>query len=185
MTTTPFALALLAAGGGSNDLLRLEVNLWAWTLVIFALLLLILWRGGWKTMIAKLDARDEAIRGAIEKAKEERQQAERFLAEQKAALDAARREAAELLQNAQQEGVREKQRIIEAARSEYEKIVERGREQIEQEARLAVARVRQSVADLSLEVASRLLHRSLDPKTHREMAERFVAEIEGGGTPRA
>lgn len=181
----PISAAVVAAGGGASDLLRLEVNLWAWTLVIFFALLIVLWRGGWKVMIAKLDARDEAIRGAIEKAKSERQQAERLLAEQKAALEAARREAAELLQSAQQEGIRERQRIVEGARAEYEKIVERGREQIEQETKLALTRVRQSVADLSLEVAGHLLQRTLDPKTHRELAERFVAELEGGRKPQA
>ncbi|GAB4225618.1 MAG: F0F1 ATP synthase subunit B [Acidobacteriota bacterium] len=178
-------IAILAAGGG-DALMRLEVNLWVWTLIIFLAVVLILWRGGWKVMIAKLDARDEAIRGAIEKAKRAREEAETLLAEQKAALDAARREAAEMLQNVQQEASRERQRILEQAREEYERIVQRGREQIDNETRAALERIRAQVAELSLEVAGRLLRARLDPATHRELAERFVAEIErGGGSPTA
>ncbi len=177
-------MAILAAGGG-DALMRLEVNLWVWTLVIFLTVVLILWRGGWKMMIAKLDARDDAIRGAIERAKKAREDAERLLAEQKAALDAARREAAEMLQNVQQEASRERQQIIEQARAEYDRIVRRGREQIESKTRAALERIRASVADLSLEVAGRLLRTRLDPEAHRELAERFVAEIERGGTPSA
>ena len=177
-------MAILAAGGG-DALMRLELNLWVWTLVIFLAVVLILWRGGWKMMIAKLDARDDAIRGAIERAKKAREDAEKLLGEQKAALDAARREAAEMLQNVQHEASRERQQIIEQARAEYDRIVRRGREQIESETRAALERIRAGVADLSLEVAGRLLRTRLDPETHRELAERFVTEIERGRTPSA
>ena len=179
-------MAILAAGSG-DALMRLDVNLWVWTLVIFLAVVLILWRGGWKMMIAKLDARDEAIRGAIERAKKAREDAEQLLAEQKAALDAARREAAEMLQNVQQEASRERRQVLEQARAEYERIVQRGREQIENETRAALEKIRVQVADLSLEVAGRLLRVKLDPAAHRDLAERFVAEIEQGrgGAPSA
>ena len=181
---TPVLASPLAAG--SDALLKLETNLWIWTLIIFFTLLVILWRGGWKMMITKLDARDEAIRGAIDKAKLDREEAERLLQEQKADLDKTRRETAEMLQAAQQEAARERQRIIDGARDEYEKIVQRGREQIENETGAALAQVRQTVADLSLDVAGRLLGKTLDQQAHKELAERFVTELEeGGGTPRA
>ena len=147
---TPTLASPLAAA--SDALLKLETNLWVWTLIIFFALLVILWRGGWKMMITKLDARDEAIRGAIDKAKLDREEAERLLQEQKADLDKTRRETAEMLQAAQQEAARERQRIIDGARDEYEKIVQRGREQIQNETRAALSQVRQTVADLSLDV---------------------------------
>jgi F-type H+-transporting ATPase subunit b len=136
-------------------------------------------------MIAKLDARDEAIRGAIEKAKRDREEAERYLAEQKKALDDARRETAEMLQSAQQEAQRERQRIVEGARAEYDGIVQRGREQIENETKAALERVRKSIADMALQVAGRLLDRTVDASTHRQLAEDFVAELEKERSPRA
>ena len=183
---TPVLASPLAASGGVDDLLRLEVNLWIWTLIIFFVVLVILWRGGWKMMIAKLDARDESIRGAIDKAKKDREESVRLLSEQKAELDKTRREGAEMLQAAQQEAARERQRIIEGARDEYEKIVQRGREQIENETRAALSQVRTTVAELSRDVAGRLLGKTLDQRAHKELAERFVSELEkGGGTPRA
>lgn len=174
--TIPTASALLAAGG-ADALLRLELNLWVWTLIVFIAVLLVLWRGGWKMMIAKLDARDEAIRGSIDKAKRDREEAEKFLSEQKAALDEARREIAEMRQSAQQEAARERQRIVEGARAEYEKIVQRGREQIDNETNAALSKIQGTVAELSIEVASRLLGRAMDEASHRELADKFVAEL--------
>jgi F-type H+-transporting ATPase subunit b len=172
------APALLAAESPTEALLSLELNLWIWTLIIFLSLLFILWKGGWKMMIAKLDARDEAIRGAIDKARREREEAERLLAEHREQLDQTRRETAEMLQAAQQDAQRERQKIVDGAREEYDRIVARGREQIEQETRAALAQVRSTVADLSLQVAGRLLEHSLDQPAQRELAERFAAELE-------
>ncbi|MDQ7088909.1 MAG: F0F1 ATP synthase subunit B [Acidobacteriota bacterium] len=129
--------------------------------MIFLLLLVVLWRWGWGMLIEKLDDRDHAIRGAIDEARSEREQATALLAEHKALLDKTRRETAEMLATAQADAKRERQRILDEARAEYEKILARGREQIEQETRAALAQIRGTVADLALEVAGKVLSRSM------------------------
>jgi F-type H+-transporting ATPase subunit b len=175
-------LALLAAEAegeaGGNPLIRVSPGLWLWTLVIFLLLFLILRKWGFGTMIDKLDARDRAIRGAIEEAKGQRDQAEHFLAEQKALLDKARRDASELLASAQEQGGRERQRIVAEAREEYEKIVARGRSQIEQETRAAIVQVRQSSVSLAVDIASKLVHKNLDQPAQKALAEQFAKELD-------
>jgi F-type H+-transporting ATPase subunit b len=176
-------MALLASseGGGGNPLLKVDPGLAIWTLVIYLLLLFVLWRYGWGMMIDKLDARDRAIRGSIEEARAERLEAEKLLVEQKALLDKTRRETAAMLQAAQQDAGTERQRLVEQAREEYERIVARGREQIDQETRAAVAEVRKVVADLAVGVAGRLIDRNLDTPGQRELAEKFVGELERKG----
>ncbi len=180
-------IALLAAEGaeaaahgegGGNPLLRVSPGLWLWTLIIFLLLFLILRKWGFGAMIDKLDARDRAIRGAIEEAKGQRDQAEQFLAEQKALLDKARRESADMLAAAQEQAGRERQRIVTEAREEYDKIVARGRSQIEQETRAAVAEVREAAASLALDVAGRLIKKTMDQPQQKQLAEQFVKELE-------
>ena len=172
---------LLAAGdahGGGNPLLQVSPGLAIWTLIIFISLLLVLWRWGWGALIGKLDARDTAIRGAIDEAKAERDEAAKLLAEHQALVDKARRETSEMIAEAQQEAKRERQRIVDDAREEYEKILARGREQIEQETRAALSDVRSTVANLALDVASKVIGRSMTDDDHRRMAEGFVAELE-------
>ncbi len=181
------ALVVLAAGGGhggGNPLLRITPGLSIWTLIIFLLLLLVLWRWGWGALVGKLDARDVAIRGAIDEAKSERTEAAKLLTEHQVLLDTTRRESSEMIVEAQQEAKRERQRIVDDAREEYEKVLVRGREQIEQETRAALAELRRSSADLALEVATKVIRRSMKDEDHHRMAEHFVSELEedqGGG----
>jgi F-type H+-transporting ATPase subunit b len=181
MPVTTMALLASTEGGGGNPLLKVDPGLAIWTLIIFLLLLFVLWRYGWGMMIDKLDARDRAIRGSIEEARAERLEAEKLLAEQKALLDKTRRETAAMLQAAQQDAGTERQRLVDQAREEYERIVARGREQIDQETRAAVAEVRKVVADLAVGVAGRLIDRNLDTPGQRELAEKFVGELERKG----
>ena len=181
MPVTTMALLASSGGGGGNPLLRVDPGLAIWTLIIFLLLLFVLWRYGWGMMIDKLDARDRAIRGSIEEARAERLEAEKLLVEQKALLDQTRRETAAMLQAAQQDAGTERQRLVDQAREEYERIVERGREQIDQEKRAAVAEVRKVVADLAVSVAGRLIDKNLDTAAQRELAEKFVGELERKG----
>lgn len=183
MAALTHLVALFAAEGAEaaaegNPLLRVSPGLWLWTLVIFLLLFLVLRWKGFGTLIEKLDARDRAIRGAIDEAKGQREQAEALLAEQRSMLEAARKESAEMLASAQEQAGRERQRIAAEAREEYERIVARGRGQIEQETRAALTQLRQTTATLAVDVASRLIQRNLDQPAQRELAEKFVRELE-------
>ncbi len=178
------AVMLLAAGGGSghsdggNPLTQPDPGLMIWTLILFLMTLIVLWKFGWGMMISKLDARDSAMRGAIDEAKIEREAAEKLLAEQRQLLADARREASEMVSQAQVEAGREKTRIVQEAREEYERIVERGRRQIEQETRAALSQIRTRVAELSVDVAGKVIGRTLDEQVHRDLAEKFVADID-------
>jgi F-type H+-transporting ATPase subunit b len=180
-------IAAAAAGGGDNPLLRVSPGLWIWTLLIFACLLFVLGRWGWPLLIDKLDARDRSIRGAIEEARAEREEAEKLLKEQRALLEETRRKTTEMLAEAQSAAKLERQRIVAEARNESERIVSRGREQIEQETRNALAQIRSSVAQMAIQVAERLLPRTVDASAHRQLAEQFVNELESrserGGKP--
>jgi F-type H+-transporting ATPase subunit b len=181
MPATAMAILASSGGGGGNPLLRVDPGLAVWTLIVFLLMLVVLRKYGWGMMIDKLDARDRAIRGAIEEARAERLEAEKLLLDQKALLDQTRRETASMLQAAQQDAGAERQRLVDRAREECERIVERGREQIDQETRAAVAEVRKVVAELAINVAGRLLDKNLDTAGQRELAEKFVGELERKG----
>lgn len=171
--------ALLAAeGADDNPLLRVNPGLWLWTLVVFIGLFLVLRKWGFGTMISKLETRDRAIRGAIDEARRERQEAERLLAEQKEMLNQARRQTSEMLASAKEQAEHERQRLLGDARAEYEKVVARGREQLEHETRAALDQVRQTTAALALEVAGKLVQQTLDQPGQKRLAEQFVKELE-------
>lgn len=174
---TAFAAPESADHGEGNPLLRVSPGLWIWTLLVFTGLLIVLYRFGWGKMIDSLDARDKAIRGAIDEARQQHEEAQKLIAEQKALMDKTRHETTSMIAEAEQQAKRERQRIVDEARSESEKIVARGREQIEQEKRAALSEIRRSVADLAVDVSRRMIPEVIDPQTHRSLAERFVQEL--------
>jgi F-type H+-transporting ATPase subunit b len=176
--TTHFVAVLAAAAREDNPLLRVNPGLWLWTILIFLGLAFVLWRFGWRVMISKLDTRDQAIRGAIEEARKQRDEAERVLAEQREVLSRTRRETSEMLNAAQNQAERERQRIVNEARGEYDKLVARGREQIAQETRAAIEEVRRTTASLALDVASKVIGRTLDAPAQKELADKFVRDLE-------
>jgi len=171
-------LGLIGAEGGTNPLLQVTPGLALWTILVFLVVFFVLRKWGFGMMIAKLDQRDQAIRGAIEDARRQKQEAEKILVEQQAVLNQARRDASGMIAAAQEQGERERKRIATEAREEYEKTVARGRAQIEQETRAALTQIRGATASLALDVAGKLIRQTLDQPGHKELAERFVREIE-------
>src|SRR5512140_463234 len=89
---------VLAAG-----IMDLNPGLTLWTGITFLLLIVVLARFAFGPIVKLLDERERTIRDAIEQAKKERAEAEKMLAEQKASLAAAQREAAALAQSSKQE----------------------------------------------------------------------------------
>src|SRR5262245_44422971 len=90
------ALAL-AQDGGTPNLLSPNGGVMFWTLIIFALLLAVLSRFAFRPMLAAVEAREQALQAALDKAARDRAEAAKLLEEHRAQLDAARGEAQRLI----------------------------------------------------------------------------------------
>jgi F-type H+-transporting ATPase subunit b len=164
---------VLAAGGITD----LNPGLTLWTAITFLFLLLVLSRFAWGPIVKMLNERERTIREAIEAAKKERADAERMLAEQKASLAQAQREAAELAKRNQQEVEAMRQELTARARKEADELVASARRQIDEEKVKAVAELRAQVADLAIDAASRLVKANLDDATQRKLVEDYIAQL--------
>jgi F-type H+-transporting ATPase subunit b len=162
------------ATGGLTDL---NPGLTLWTAITFLVLLVVLSKFAWGPIVKMLDERERTIREAIEAAKKERAEAERMLAEQKATLAHAQREAAEVAKRNQQEVEVLRQELTARARKEADELVASARRQIEEEKVKAMAELRGQVADLAIEAASRLVRANLDDATQRKLVEDYIAQL--------
>ncbi len=163
---------VLAAG-----LMDLKPGLVLWTAITFLVLLVVLSRFAWGPIIRTLDERERTIREAIERAKKERAEAERLLAEQKESLGHARREAAELVKKNQQEMEALRADLAARARKEADDLVASARRQIQDEKAKAVAELKEQVVDLAIDAASRLIQANLDDKAQRALVEEYIAQL--------
>ena len=187
ITAAVFVLAvspieLLGQGGeGGGGLYDINTGLSFWTLVVFAILVLILGKYAWGPILAAVDAREKGIQTALDEAAERNQEAEKLLANYKENLADARRQANELLAEGKTAGDSIRMEIEEKARGEAQSIIERARAEIERERDAAIAEIRRESVDLALAAATRLVQENLDQEKDRVLVERYLTELGGAG----
>jgi F-type H+-transporting ATPase subunit b len=170
---TSFAVSPLLAAG----IMDLRPGLSIWTALTFLLLLVVLSKFAWGPIVKMLDERERTIRDAIDQAKKERAEAEKMLAEQKASLAAAQREAAALAQRSKSEVEALRAELTANARKEADELVAQARRQIQEEKAKAFAELKGQVADLAIDAARRLIQSSLDEKAQRKLVEDYIAQL--------
>ena len=188
ITAAVFVLAvspieLLGQGGeGGGGLYDINTGLSFWTLVVFAILVLILGKYAWGPILAAVDAREKGIQTALDEAAERNQEAEKLLTNHKENLADARRQASELLAEGKAAGDAVRAEIEEKARVEAQSMIERARAEIERERDAAIAELRRESVDLALAAATRLMQENLDQEKDRALVERYLTEMGAAGT---
>ena len=179
----PAALALLATPllaqeeGARPDLLSPSAGLMVWTLAIFIVLLVILSRFAFKPLTAAVAARERALQEAIEGAKRDREAAAQLLAEQRAQIEAARSEAQRFIAEGRAAGEQMRNHMLEEARVQQEELLARARREIESDRLRAIADLRREAVDLAIAGAGRVIERNLDDQSNRKLVETFLASV--------
>ena len=160
-----------------QSLVQPNVGLMVWTVVTFVLLAFILKRFAWGPILATIDAREKAIREALEESKRAREAADEALAKNKAMVAQAHGDAARIVSEGQKEAEKIRSELLEKARGEASAVLEQGRKQIEIETRQAVAELKGTVVSVALDAAGKLIRSSVDDAKHRQLVEQYLAEL--------
>lgn len=151
----------------ANSLTSPAIGLIFWSVLIFLIFFFILTKFAWKPVLGAIRAREEMIKGSLESAEKAREEMKKLQSDNEAILKKAREERENILKEARD--VRD--RLISEAKGkaaeEAEKLVEKARVGIESEKRKALSEIHEQVADLSVEIASKLLGEKLQ-KTNEQ-----------------
>src|SRR6476659_5798737 len=93
-------LLLAAEEGGGNQLVSPVVGVMIWTLIIFGLTLIILWKVAFPRIAEALDKRQKAIEESIDHAAKVREEADELLREYRERLADARGQADDIVARA-------------------------------------------------------------------------------------
>ncbi|HUV75542.1 MAG TPA: F0F1 ATP synthase subunit B [Dehalococcoidales bacterium] len=145
-------------------------------IVNVAILLGLLYLVAYKPIMRMLDERSCRIKESMEQAEAIKEQAARAEEEVKKQLEAAAREGQERIAQAVQIGEDVKQKAQQEARQETETIINRARTEIQRERDEAVDELRKEVADLTIMAAEKVIDRSLDKETHRDLIDKVLEE---------
>jgi F-type H+-transporting ATPase subunit b len=163
----------------ANSLTTPAIGTIFWTTVIFGLFFIILAKFAWKPILNAVKARDEMIKGALESADKARQDMLKLQSDNEAILRKAREEREGILKESRE--IRDKL-ISEAkgkATEEAEKLIEKARVEIESEKRKALSEIREQVATLSVNIASKILGEKLKQSGEQEkLIDNYLKDID-------
>ena len=166
-----------AAAAEPVNLLQPRAGLMIWTVAIFFVLMFLLSRFAFKPLYAAVEAREKALEEAIEGAKRDRAEAQRFLAQQKEQLDAARAEAQKIVADSRVTGEKLRADMVEQTKHQQHDMIEQARRTIEGERDAAIAQMRRETIDLAIAGASRVIEQNLDSDANRRIVESYLASI--------
>jgi F-type H+-transporting ATPase subunit b len=163
-------IAAEGTGGG----LGINAGAFIAQLISFLIVLFILSKFVWPTVIRTLDKRKAVIQEGVENAQRAQEaltdagnRAEEILAE-------ARREAQATIERAANNARQVALQIEAEARARAEQFGQQQLERIQQEANRARMELSRQVVNLSIEAASKVISRSVDSKDNRRLVEEFV-----------
>jgi len=166
-----------AAESGKHSLIEINGSLIV-QLISFLVLLAVLHRFVYKPLVATLDARSAAIKQQLAEAQAAREAAQRQLAEFEAKLQAAQAEAQTVRERALREAAELRERLTVEARQEATRLVESARAEIQQDIRRARAELRAEMGTLAVEIAERIIQRSLRGEDHERLVQDALARLD-------
>ena len=155
-------------------MLNLDPGMMIWTWITFFLVLGLLYKLALKPMLSAINNREDQIRGDIDSAKKQRDEAEALLNQHKELIANAESEAQKIVKENQQLAEKTKQSIINEARRESEKILENAKQEIERQKESALLSLRAEVADLAIGAAEKIIVQKLDKKEHNNVINEYI-----------
>ena len=146
-------------------------------LIAFLIIWVVLAKVAWPKVLGMMDERSRRIEESLDEAARTKEKA---IADRKASDDLltdARRQAADIVLAARQDGEAERQRIIAAAHKDAEAIIAKAHRTVEDERHALYAEAASSIANLSVSVASKIIEKALDEDgEQRRLIERYIKE---------
>ena len=156
-----------------------SIGLIFWTSVVFTLLVLLLKKFAWGPILQSVDSRNKSIESALASAEKAKQEMELLTADNNRILQEAKTQRDLLLKEART--IRE-QMISEAklkATEESDKILSSARDQINNEKMKALTELKNHVAELSIDIAEKILKSKLkDSEKQEELITTALKEAE-------
>lgn len=161
------------------DLVTPGIGMIFWTTLFFLILLFILGKFAWPAILAAVTARNESIRKALESAEKARKEMSQLQADNEKILAEAKKERDAMMRDAREV----KDKIIaeakEKAGAEASKMIQNAKQTIKAEKDSAVMEMKAQMAQLSIEIAEKVLVEKLgDDKAQKELVDKLVDDID-------
>lgn len=165
------------AGGGLDLLLPPTSELIA-GIIAFTVVFFFMWRWAWPAINRSLENRQQAIGGQLKEAEATKVEAQSLLDDYRSQLAEAKGEANRIVEEARARAETVRSDLVAKAETEANQIIAKAREDAANEKARALQEARREVADLSIDLAEKVVGENLDREAQHGLIERYLADLE-------
>ncbi|CAH0118084.1 MULTISPECIES: F0F1 ATP synthase subunit B [unclassified Paenibacillus] len=147
------------------------------TIIAFLILYFLLNKYAFGPLFSIMEKRKERVLGELQEAEQSRKQAEALIAEQKEALQQARKDAYEIIEQSKTTSTKQAEEIIAQAKEEANRLKDEAVREIESEKNKAVTALRSQVSGMSVMIASKIIEKQIDEKSQEELVDHYLKEV--------
>jgi F-type H+-transporting ATPase subunit b len=166
------------------DLILPETAEVVWGVVCFVIVAGFLMWKAFPAIRKAVEDREAQIQSDLEEAEQAKNEARNEQEEYRKQIAEARSEANRVIEDARQQAEQVRKDIIAKAERDAEQVVARAQEQIVAERNRTITELQKTVADMSIELAEKVVGRSLDDSSHRELVDNYIREVANMGNGR-
>ena len=160
------------------SLLLPDGGLLFWMTLVFLVVFFILWRWGFPSIIKMVNERKEYIDESLAKAEEANQRLANIQKQGEELLMEAREKQAQILREASETRDNIVGQAQEKARDESARILSEAKAEIESQKQAAIRDIRSQVAELSVQIAEKILHKELSSSAEQsQLIDRLLDEV--------
>lgn len=131
----------------------------------------------WKQLTGIFEERAQKINNDIDGAENARKQAEDLAQKRQAELNAAKDDAAKIIDDAKETGQAQGSKIVADARADAERLKEKANQDIAQNKAEALSSVKGDVADLTVLLAEKVMAKNLDRSAQSDLIDQYLDQL--------
>lgn len=155
-----------------------EPGLMIWTFITFVLLLFILKKFVYKPILNFMDERENKIKETIDSVEKKKEEAVAILEKYNKQMSESKEDAKKIIDESRKIAEQKKNEIIENARQEANHLILKAKEEINNEKKAAISELHETIADISVSIASRLITRSISKDDHVQLFNDYLNKME-------
>jgi F-type H+-transporting ATPase subunit b len=160
------------------DLVTPGFGLVFWTALTFIFLLVILKKFAWKPILGAVSEREDSIKSALAEANKARHEMESLKSDNEKILKEARAERDGMIKDAREIKDSMISEAKEEAKAQATKLIEQAKTTIQNEKLAAITELKNQVADLSINIAEKVMQQELSNKDKQaELVEKMLGDI--------
>lgn len=160
-----------------SNFVSIDPGMIIWVWVTFGFLLLLMGKYAWKPILNAIESRESYVRDTLDKANRTNEEAQLLFENHQKLIANSEKEAHKLLKESRELADKMRDDVLKKARDEASEIMDKAMIEIENQKNSAKVELQGLVADLSINIAEKLINEKLDGKKQHQLIDSYIEEM--------